>query len=328
MNMRPRTPRWVVAALAITVAGCTAGPGGTASPPPAATDAPAASAPTTAAPSEITIGFAISSFRHDFLVTLGEAAEEAAAANGAKVIIADADADTAKQASQVEDFITQGVDVIVLNPVDADAIVPSVEAANTAGIPVLTVDRGATGGTIASHIASDNIFGGVIAGEFLFKAIGTGQVIELEGVAGTTAARDRGAGFQQALDAASGIERVAKQTANFRRDEGLSVTQNLLQAHPEVKGLFAHNDDMALGAIEAIAAAGAQDSIIVVGFDAAPDAVQAVKDGKMAATVAQQPALMARIAIEKAVAVAKGESVEAEIPIEVTLVTKENADQY
>jgi len=309
--------------VAIAIAGCTGGDGG-------ATALPAdpTAAPPTTAPSEITIGFAISSFRHDFLVTLGEAAEEAAAANGARVIIADADADAAKQASQVEDFITQGVDVIVLNPVDADAIVPSVEAANAAGIPVLTVDRGAAGGTVASHIASDNVFGGKIAGEYLFTTVGTGQVIELEGVAGTTAARDRGAGFQQALDAASGIDRVAKQTANFGRDEGLSVAQNLLQAHPDVVGLFAHNDDMALGAIEAISAAGLQGKIVVVGFDAAPDAVQAVKDGTMAATVAQQPALMARIAIEKAVAVAKGESVEVEIPIEVTLVTSENADQY
>jgi ribose transport system substrate-binding protein len=312
--LRTRTLGITITALALVMAACQ-GAGETAS-------------PTAAAGGGTTIGFAISSFDNDFFVTLSDGAEAAAGDAGVELIVSDAGGDAATQASQVEDFITQEVDVIMLNPVDSDAIVASVEAANEAGIPVITVDRGATGGEVVSHIASDNVAGGRQAGEFLFEQIGgEGTVLELEGVAGTSAARDRGAGFQEALDAASGIERLAKQTANFARDEGLTVAQNLLQAHPDADGLFAHNDDMALGAVEAAAAAG-RDDLVIVGFDAAPDALQAIKDGTMAGTIAQQPDLMGRLAVETAVKVANGEDVEASIPVEITLVTADNVDDF
>lgn len=312
--LRTRTLGITITALALVMAACQ-GAGETAS-------------PTAAAGGGTTIGFAISSFDNDFFVTLSDGAEAAAGDAGVELIVSDAGGDAATQASQVEDFITQEVDVIMLNPVDSDAIVASVEAANEAGIPVITVDRGATGGEVVSHIASDNVAGGRQAGEFLFEQIGgEGTVLELEGVPGTSAARDRGAGFQEALDAASGIERLAKQTANFARDEGLTVAQNLLQAHPDADGLFAHNDDMALGAVEAAAAAG-RDDLVIVGFDAAPDALQAIKDGTMAGTIAQQPDLMGQLAVETAVKVANGEDVEASIPVEITLVTADNVDDF
>ncbi len=278
----------------------------------------------------VKVGFAISSFQNDFFVTLADGATKGATAAGIDLVVADAGGDAAKQASQVEDFITQKVAVILLNPVDSDAIVPSVEKANAANIPVITVDRGASGGAIASHIASDNIAGGKLAGEYLFTVMGgNGKMIELEGIAGTSAARDRGAGFQQALDAAAGkIERVSKQTANFKRDEGLTVAQNLLQAQPDATGIFAHNDDMALGAVEAVAAAGMTKTTFIVGFDAAPDALAAIKAGKMAGTIAQQPALMGELALETAAKVAKGETVEKSIPVEIALVNKDNVDQF
>jgi ribose transport system substrate-binding protein len=283
--------------------------------------------PSASAGAEIKIGFAISSFDNDFFVTLAAGAEDAATTAGVTLTVSDAGGDAATQASQVEDFITQGVDVILLNPVDSDAIVASVEAANEAGIPVVTVDRGASGGEVVSHIASDNVAGGKLAGEFLFEQMGgEGTVLELEGIPGTSAARDRGAGFQQALDAATGIERVAKQTANFARDEGLTVAQNLLQANPDAAGLFAHNDDMALGAVEAAAAAGSD--VIIVGFDAAPDALQAIKDGTMAGTIAQQPDVMGALAVETAIKVANGESVDEFTPVEIALVTADNVDDF
>lgn len=303
-----------LAALTLVVAACQ----------PSAS--PSASAGASAG-ADITIGFAISSFDNDFFVTLAAGAEDAAAEAGVTLTVSDAGGDAATQASQVEDFITQAVDVILLNPVDSDAIVASVEAANEAGIPVITVDRGATGGEVVSHIASDNVAGGQLAGEFLFEQMGgEGTVLELEGIPGTSAARDRGEGFQQALDAAAGIERLAKQTANFARDEGLTVAQNLLQAHPDAKGLFAHNDDMALGAVEAAAAAGSD--LIIVGFDAAPDALQAIKDGTMAGTIAQQPDVMGALAVETAIRVANGESVDAYTPVEIALVTADNVDDF
>jgi len=321
---RTRTLGIAITAFALVMAACQ-GAGESGSPTAAAGES---GSPTAAAGGDTTIGFAISSFDNDFFVTLSDGAEAAAGDAGVELIVSDAGGDAATQASQVEDFITQEVDVILLNPVDSDAIVASVEAANEAGIPVITVDRGATGGEVVSHIASDNVAGGTEAGEFLFEQIGgEGTVLELEGIPGTSAARDRGAGFQEALDAASGIERLAKQTANFARDEGLTVAQNLLQAHPDANGLFAHNDDMALGAVEAAAAAG-RDDLVIVGFDAAPDALQAIKDGTMAGTIAQQPDLMGRLAVETAVKVANGEDVEASIPVEITLVTADNVDDF
>jgi len=317
---RRRTWRIIpaLAALTLVVAACQASASPSAS--QSESESPSAGA-------EITIGFAISSFDNDFFVTLAAAAEDAAADAGVTLTVSDAGGDAATQASQVEDFITQAVDVILLNPVDSDAIVASVEAANEAGIPVITVDRGATGGEVVSHIASDNVAGGQLAGEFLFEQMGgEGGVLELEGIPGTSAARDRGQGFQQALDAAAGIERLAKQTANFARDEGLTVAQNLLQAHPDAAGLFAHNDDMALGAVEAAAAAGSD--LIIVGFDAAPDALQAIKDGTMAGTIAQQPDLMGALAVATAIRVANGESVDAYTPVEIALVTADNVDDF
>lgn len=318
--MHPRKIRTIAVAIvgaALVAAACSSG---------SSTPAPSAGG----GGAGVKVGFAISSFQNDFFVTLADGAKEAAASAGIDLVVADAGGDAAKQASQVEDFITQNVAVILLNPVDSDAIVPSVEKANAAKIPVITVDRGASGGEVVSHIASDNVAGGSLAGEYLFTVMGgSGKVIELEGIAGTSAARDRGAGFQQALDAAAGkIERVAKQTANFKRDEGLTVAQNLLQAQPDATGIFAHNDDMALGAVEAVAAAGMAQTTFIVGFDAAPDAILAIKDGKMAGTIAQQPALMGKLAVETAAKVAKGETVEKSIPVEIALVSKDNVDQF
>ena len=274
-----------------------------------------------------TIGFAISSFDNDFFVSLKDGVESAAAAAGATVTITDAGGDAATQASQVEDFITKGVDLIMVNPVDSDAIVPSVEAANAAGIPVIAVDRGSAGGDIVATVASDNVLGGTMAGEYLFELMGNaGEVLELQGIIGTSAAQDRGEGFQIALDAEAGITRVAQQTANFARAEGLTVTENLLQANADATGLFAHNDDMALGAVEAAAAAGRD--LFIVGFDAAPDAIQAIADGTMAGTIAQQPVLIGELAVEAAMKVLAGETVPTVVAVPVALVTPDNVNEF
>ena len=201
---------------------------------------------------------------------------------------------------------------------------PSIQKANQAGIPVFTVDRAAEGGQIVSHIASDNVAGGRMAAEFLCKALnGKGKVVELEGIPGTSAARDRGKGFNDYLkEKCPGLEVVARQPADFNRAKGLQVFENILQAQPKIDGVFAHNDEMVLGAIQAAEAAG-RTGIIFVGFDAIDDAVKAVKEGKLAATVAQQPAEMGRLAVEMAVKYLRGEKVEKFIPVPLSLVTKE-----
>ena len=162
-----------------------------------------------------------------------------------------------------------------------------------------------------------------MAAEFLCQSIGgKGNVVELQGIAGTSAARDRGQGFNDYMAAScKDVKIVAQQTADFNRDEGLTVFENILQAQPEIAAVFAHNDEMILGAIQAAEAAG-RTGIVFVGFDAVDDAVQAVKDGKLAATVAQQPDLIGQLAVETALPHLAGTKVEAAIPVALSLVTK------
>jgi ribose transport system substrate-binding protein len=285
--------------------------------------APQAAAPT-AVPTEKSLGLVLSTLNNPFFVTLRDGAQKAADAAGTKLIIVDAQDDSAKMTAGIEDLITKKVSAILINPTDSDAVVPAIQKANDSGIPVFTVDRGANGGTVVSHIASDNVAGGSMAAEFLCNAIGgQGNVVELQGVAGTSAARDRGQGFNDYMTASChGVTIVAQQTANFNRDEGLTVFENILQAQPDIAGVFAHNDEMILGAIQAAEAAN-RTGIVFVGFDAIDDAVQAVKDGKLAATVAQQPAEMGRLAVETALKSLNGEKVEASIPVPLSLVTQE-----
>lgn len=275
-----------------------------------------------AADGKVTIGLSISTQNNPFFVTLKEGAEKAAKEAGAELIVVDAQDDTAKQISGIEDLIQKKVDVILINPTDGDAVVTAVEAANDANIPVITVDRAANGGTVVSHIASDNVKGGQMAGDYILEALGgKGNIVELQGTAGTSAARDRGEGFHKAVDGKDGVKVVASQPADFDRAKGLSVMENILQSNGDIQAVFAHNDEMALGALQAIEAAGKKD-IIVVGFDATADAVSAVNAGTLAATVAQKPEAIGQKAIETAVKVAGGETVETAIPVELELVTK------
>ncbi|MDQ0063232.1 ribose ABC transporter substrate-binding protein RbsB [Paenibacillus harenae] len=275
-----------------------------------------------AADGKVKIGLSISTQNNPFFVTLKEGAEKAAAEAGAELIVVDAQDDTAKQISGIEDLIQKKVDVILINPTDGDAVVTAVEAANDANIPVITVDRAANGGTVVSHIASDNVKGGQMAGDYILEALGgKGNIVELQGTAGTSAARDRGEGFHKSVDDKEGVKVASSQPADFDRAKGLSVMENILQSNSDIQAVFAHNDEMALGALQAIEAAGKKD-IIVVGFDATADAVSAVNAGTLAATVAQKPEAIGQKAIETAVKVAGGEAVEAAIPVELELVTK------
>jgi ribose transport system substrate-binding protein len=274
-----------------------------------------------AADSKVTIGLAISTLNNPFFVSLKEGAEKAAKEAGAELIVVDAQDDTAKQISGVEDLIQKKVDVILINPTDSAAISTAVEAANKANIPVITVDRASEGGQVVSHIASDNVKGGKMAGEYILNAIGgKGNIVELQGIPGTSAARDRGKGFHEAVENKDGVKVVASQPADFDRAKGLSVMENILQSNKDIQAVFAHNDEMALGALQAIEAAG--KNILVVGFDATDDAVKAVNEGKMAATVAQKPAAIGETAVKTAIQVTKGEKVESFIPVDLELVTK------
>ncbi len=273
------------------------------------------------------IGLSVSTLNNPFFVTLRDGAQGAADKAGAELIISDAQNDTAQQQDDIQNFVTQQVNAILVNPVDSDAVVPAIEAANQANIPVIALDRGASGGEIASTIASDNVQGGNLAGEELIRLVGSGSVAQLEGIPGAEPARDRGQGFQEAIDAQSSVEVVASQTANFDRAEGLNVTENILQANPGIVGIFAQNDEMALGAVQALGGSAGEE-VKVVGFDAIEDALSAIQDGTMNATVAQQPAEIGSLGVENAISVINDESVEENIPVEVQLVTPENVSEF
>lgn len=264
------------------------------------------------------VGLIVSTLNNPFFVDLKDGAMAEAEAQGMELIVLDSENDPAKELANMEDLLTQGVDVILINPADSDAVGNAIKLANDQGIPVITLDRGATSGDVVTHIASDNVAGGVMAGEYVAELLdGMGKVVELEGVAGTSAARDRGQGFNQAIDMTD-IEVVARQVADFDRTKGLSVMENILQAQPEIDAVFAHNDEMALGALKAIQASGRD--ILIVGFDATEDAVKAVEAGDMAATVAQQPAMIGKLGVESAMKVINNETLEMFVPVDLMLV--------
>jgi ribose transport system substrate-binding protein len=268
------------------------------------------------------IGLSISTLNNPFFVDLRDGAKAAADANGMELVVMDAQDDASKQLANIENLIQQKVSIIIVNPVDSKAIVPAIEAANKANIPVITVDRSAAGGQVVSAIASDNVAGGKMAGQFIVDKLGgKGKLVELEGIPGSSAANDRGKGFNEAVKAAASLTVVAKQPADFDRAKGMKVMENILQANPEINAVFAHNDEMALGAVEAITAAK-RTGITVVGFDATADAIKAVNDGTLAATVAQKPKDMGKIAIETAKKVIGKETVAATIPVALELVIK------
>lgn len=270
-----------------------------------------------------TIGFAVSTLENPFFVTMKDAAEAKAAELGVELMVLDAQDSAETQASQVEDFITRGVDLLIINPVDSDAIGTSVVACNAENIPVITVTRASGAGVVAQHLDIDNKEAGRLDAEQLIKDLnGTGKVAILEGIAGSSSAIEREEGFVEALEGSS-IEIVTSLTANYSREEGATVTEDILQSNPELDAIYAHNDEMALGAVRAVAAAGRSDEIKIYGIDATDDALVAVENGEMAATVQQQPDLQIETALDSAMKLLAGETLEERINIPLKLIVKE-----
>lgn len=267
------------------------------------------------------VGLVVSTQDNPFFVTLKEGAVSKAKEMGHEIVILDSQNDPSKELGNVEDLLIKGIDVLLINPTDSDAVVSAVKAANRNKVPVVTLDRASNSGTVVTHIASDNVAGGELAGNFIVEKLNgkNNRVVELEGIPGTTAARDRGKGFNKA--AQNKLDIVAKQAADFDRTKGLNVMENILQAQSEVNAVFAHNDEMALGALKAIEASDKTD-VIIVGFDATEDAVKAVKEGKLAATVAQKPAEIGAKGVEAADKIVKKEMVPQFIPVELELITQ------
>lgn len=267
------------------------------------------------------IGFIVSTLNNPFFVDLKSGIEERAKELGYEVVVLDSQNDPAKEVSNMEDLTVKDVDIVLLNPVDSDSAVASVMIANNYELPVVTVDRAANGGDVVTHIASDNAVGGSMAAQYLIDQLGgKGNIVELEGTAGSSAARDRGQGFDDKI-AESDMNIIAKQIADFDRTQGLTVMENILQSKSDIDAVFAQNDEMALGAQKALEDMGMKD-VLIVGFDATDDAVEAVKNGTMAATVAQQPLLIGEAAVNAIDKILKGEKVDNFIPVELKLITR------
>ena len=274
------------------------------------------------------ITFALSTQANSFMVKMREGAQKKADELGLTINFQDASDDSATQANQLANAAATGAGAVIVNPTDSDAMAPAVKQLTDAKIPVVAVDRAVNNAEVSSYIASDNVGGGKQAAKALSEAIhGEGEILVLQGKTGSSASRERGKGFDEGLKDNPNIKVVAKQTAEFERAKGLDVTTNLLQAHPNVKAIFAENDEMALGAIEALGSKAGKD-VKVIGFDGAEDALKAIKDGRMYASIAQQPVKMAEQAVIEASKLLKGETATKKMQVEVVVATKENVDKF
>ncbi len=273
-----------------------------------------------AAHAQDTLAIVLSTLNNPFFVTMKDGAQAKAKELGYNLIVLDSQNDPSKEMSNIEDLTVRGVKAILINPTDSDAVSNSIRLANRSNIPVLTLDRGASHGDVVSHIASDNVIGGEMAGNFIIEKAGdSAKVIQLEGIAGTSAARERGEGFMNVVKS-SKMKLLASQPADFDRTKGLNVMENLLAANPDVQAVFAQNDEMALGALRAVQASGKK--VLIVGFDGTQDGIAAVKGGKLAATIAQQPDLIGALGVATADKILKGESVEQYIPVPLKVISE------
>ncbi|MFE2209634.1 ABC transporter permease/substrate-binding protein [Streptomyces rubiginosohelvolus] len=274
------------------------------------------------------VGMSLSTLNNPFFVQMKEGAQAEAEKAGIGLTVTDAQNDASQQANQLQNFTSSGVSSIIVNPVDSDAVGPGVRSANKADIPVIAADRGVNKADTATLVASDNVAGGKLAADALADKLGgKGSIVILQGTAGTSASRERGAGFAEGLKAYPDIKVVAKQPADFDRTKGLDVMTNLIQSHPGVTGVFAENDEMALGAVKALGSKAGK-SVSVVGFDGTPDGLKAVEAGTLYASVAQQPSELGKIAVQNAVKAAKDEKVASTVKVPVKVVTRENVADF
>jgi ribose transport system substrate-binding protein len=276
---------------------------------------------------KLKVGLSMNTFNNPFFVAVKEGAEAQAKEEKIDLVVTDAQNDPGKQLSDVENLLQQNIDILIIDPTDSDAIVEAVKKANDADIPVFTIDRASNGGEVVTHIGFNAIKSGGIAGNYLVEALGgKGKIVEIQGILGTNVGQERSKGFNDVIKATSGFELVAQQAANFDRGEAMKVMEDILQANPEIDGVYAANDEMALGALAAIEAAGRLDEITLIGCDAIDPSIAAIKAGKMEATIAEPPFFLGKEAILTAIKISKGETIEKSVILDSTLVTKDNVE--
>ncbi|RDK00008.1 substrate-binding domain-containing protein [Paraburkholderia lacunae] len=262
---------------------------------------------------QVTIGASLLTQQHPFYVALADAMKQEAQKDNAKLDISIANQDLSKQIADVQDFVTRKVDVIVLSPVDSKGVKAAVMTAQRAGIPVITVDIGAQGVEVASHIATDNYAGGQMAGQLMCKVLGGKGKVGVIDYPTVQSVIDRVTGFRKALGACPGVQVVAVQPG-VTRAEALTTAQNMLQAHPDLDGIFGFGDDAAMAA--AVAGKSEGNHVKVIGFDGMPEARAAVdKNPNFVGVIRQYPEKMGAVAVDTAVKVAGKQQVAKLIPV-------------
>lgn len=288
-----------------------------------------ASAPMALAQEELTILSSMPALEFPFFVHMqGALASEAQAIGGISLIETDGQNQSTKQTADVEAAIIQGVDGIVISPLDSVAMAPAVQQAVDSGIPVVTIDRRVDGVEVLAHVGADNVIGGEAQANLIVELFPDGaRIVNLQGQPGSSPAIDRNQGVHNILDGMDNYEFVAEQTANFSREEGASVIEAILaglSSPPDV--IVAANDDMALGALQVIDEQGLD--IPIIGFDALPEALASVRDGGLAATIEQFPGQQSATALHVLVDyVRDGTAVETPILLEPIAITADNLDQ-
>lgn len=277
------------------------------------------------------IAVVVSTLNNPWFVVLGEAAKARAMELGYDATIFDSQNDTAKEAAHFENLIAAGYKAVLFNPTDANGSVANVRKAKAAGVPVFCIDReiNATDAATAQML-SDSYSGCVALGQYFVKQVGKeGKYAELLGIVGDNNTWNRSKGFHSVVDRYTNLVMVAQQSADFDRAKGLEVFESILQKNPDIKAVFCGNDAMAMGAYQALVAAGKGDQVKVFGFDGADDVVKLIAEKKIAATGMQFPKVMAQKAAEFADEYIKGKrDFQQKIPVKVELVTPENVSKY
>ena len=265
------------------------------------------------------VGVSLLTQTHAFFKDLEEGLREGAQANGLDLVVVACEMDPAKQAAQIEDFVAQRVAAILLAPCDSDAVAPHLSGPERAGIPVFTADIAARGGKVVSHVASDNVQGGRLAAQALAERIGdSGEVLIIDHPV-VASVQDRVRGFEEEIRRHPNIHVVGKPSSDGQRARAMAVMEDMLQAHPNLKGVFGINDDSALGATAVLDAARRPD-VVVIGYDATDEAREAINSGgPLKADVVQYPRRIGRTAIDMIARHLRGENVPPVVPIEVGL---------
>jgi ribose transport system substrate-binding protein len=265
------------------------------------------------------IGVSLLTQTHAFFKELEAGLREGAQANDMELVVVACEMDPARQAAQIEDFVAQRVSAILLAPCDSNAVVPHLTGPERAGIPVFTADIAARGGKVVSHVASDNIQGGRLAAQALAEYIGeAGEVLIIDHPV-VASVQDRVRGFEEEMRKHPNINIVGKPSSDGQRARAMAVMEDMLQAHPKLKGVFGINDDSALGATAVLDAAGRKD-VVVIGYDATEEAQRAISSGgPLKADVVQYPKRIGRTAVDMIARHLRGESVPPVVPIEVGL---------